>query len=85
MKLSTYLAPLRHLSVPAALVFRLGLGLCCALLFCACALLLCGRPLSYESYPLFLLASKLQQMTFTIFFCTAFLGCFVEEQMLKRN
>lgn len=79
------LATLRHLSDPAARIFCLGLRLCCALLVCACVLLLCSRPLSYETYPLFRLAGRLQQLNFLVFFCTAFLGCFAEEQMLKRQ
>ena len=53
------------------------------LLGCALVLLLCGQPFSLETYPLFVRAAQLHRTAFVVFFCTAFLACFVEEQMLK--
>ena len=72
-----------HLSPAAARVLRIGMTVWGGLMACALLLLLCGRPFSLETYPLFVRAGQLHRAAFAVYFCTAFLTCFVEEQTLK--
>ena len=81
----TYLAGLCHLSAPARRIFCLGLGLCCWMLLCAFLLLLRSLPLDIASYRGYIMAAQLERATLAVFFSTAFLGSFVEEQMLKQS
>jgi len=81
----TFFLILCHLSQPARYIFCWGLGFSCWLLFCALLLLLQSLPLCVETYRYFILAAQLERMTLAIVFCTGFLGCFVEEQMLKQR
>lgn len=78
------LAPLRHLSPRAAKVLRAGLWLCCGLLGGALLLLLCGRPISLETYPLYVRAAQLQRAALTVYICTGFTASFLEEHALKE-
>ena len=73
------------MSPPANRIFCSGLCLCCWLLFCALLLLLRSQPLSIATYGNYILAAQLERMTLAVCFCTVFIGCFVEEQMLKQK
>lgn len=84
MKFRTYTQKLRHLSPQAALVLRIGLQLCCGLLFYALLLLLRGQPYSLQTLPFFLQAEQIMPVVFTVYFSTGFLACFIEEQTLKQ-
>jgi len=66
-------------------VLRIGMTLWGALLGCALVLLLSGQPFSMATYPLFLRAARLYRAAFAVYFCTAFLACFAEEQEIKET
>ena len=72
-----------HLSPAAAWVLRIGMTVWGGLMVCALLLLLRGQPFSLETYPLFVRAAQLHRAALTVYFCTGFLTCFVEEQSLK--
>ena len=54
-----------------------------ALLLCL-LLLLCGRPISLETYPLYVRAAQLQRAALTVYICTGFTASFLEEHALKE-
>ena len=47
-------------------------------------LLLCGRPISLETYPLYVRAAQLQRAALTVYICTGFTASFLEEHALKE-